>query len=300
MKKGVASKSVLLVTILLLASQFVLAEVIQIQQDTQPAKKGFFSSYLGFLKSPIFWWIVIGFILLIAIIIGLFFLIRWLIQFFKNRNDLWWKLKTERLNLAKIHRRYGSVAWLRITRNIPIRLVREVNGKPTISVPIAYYRGDYVTPEGNVLLALNFRDNKKWFILPINDNLVITNKKEITIQVRNDKGKTKEIEIKNLPLAKDIIQFNENEILIYAESIASEGQFHVPVLKTKEGKIIDLTMPIYQSLKEVVATELLYEQTDEFSKVMKKTIDMNPNLKYTIKASDSNQSVEVPQQVERQ
>jgi hypothetical protein len=88
------------------------------------------------------------------------------------------------------------------------------------------------------------------------------------------------------------VQFNDNEILLYAEGISHTGQFFVPVLKTKDGKIIDLTTPIYQSLKDVVLNDYLYVQTTEFVAVAKKGIDMNPNLRYIQKTGDANQSVE--------
>jgi len=109
-------------------------------------------------------------------------------------------------------------------------------------------------------------------------------------------GKTEKIEINNLPKATDVIKFNEDEILIYAESLSNVGMFYVPVLKAKDGKIIDLSLPVYQSLREVVMGEYLYSQTDEFTKIAKKSIDMNPSLRFQSKLSDSNQSVEIPQQ----
>jgi hypothetical protein len=292
-KKGVSFAFILLFLLI----PFVYAQqVVQVQQEQAPVKKSFLSNAFGFLKSPIFWWIVIGLAIIIAIVIGLFFLVRWLVKFLKSRNDIFWRLKSERMKLAKIQRRYNSKAWFKVYKNTPIRLVKKENGHLFVSQPIAYHRGDYTTHEGNVVICMNLRDNKKFFIFPITDLLVIPNKEKVKITRKNDKGKIEIITLDNLPQAKDIVQFNENEILIYADSLSNVGMFYVPVLKTKDGKIIDLSLPVYQSLREVVLGDYLYEQTDEFTKIAKKSMDINPNLRYATKLGDSSQSIEVPQE----
>ena len=246
-------------------------QTIQVQQEPTPKKAGFFASTFGFLKNPIFWYIVIGFILLTAILVGLFFLIRWLVKFLKSRSDIFWQLRTDRIKLAKIQRRYPSKSWYKIHKNTPIRLVKNENGHLFISHPIAYHRGDYTTHEGNVIICMNLINNKKWLFFPITDLLIVPNKENIEITRRNEKGKTEKVIIQNLPQAKDIIQFNENEILIHAENLSNVGMFYVPVLKAKDGKIIDLSLPVYQSLKEVILGDYLYNQTDDFVKVARKT-----------------------------
>jgi hypothetical protein len=168
-------------------------------------------------------------------------------------------------------------------------------GKLIVTEPIAYHRGDYVTHEGNVVLCLNLRENKKWFFFPITDLLMIPNKEYVNIIRKNNKGKDEIIKIENLPQAKDIIQFNGGEILIFAESVSNVGMFYVPVLKAKDGKIIDLSLPVYQSLKEVVLGDYLYQQTKDFVDIAKRGITMNPNMQYEIKTKDANTNVEVPQ-----
>jgi hypothetical protein len=65
-------------------------------------------------------------------------------------------------------------------------------------------------------------------------------------------------------------------------------------LKSQDGKIIDLSLPVYVSLKQVVLGDYLYEQTDEFGKLAKQSMNINPNLRYQMKAGDSSQSVEIP------
>lgn len=293
-------KSVCLILMLILSIPLIFsAQTIQVAQEQPVEKKGFLAQSFGFLKSPIFWWIIFGILVVIAIIIGLFFLLRWLVKFLKARNNIFWQLRSHRIKLAKIHRRYPSKHFLKVEKNFPIRLVREQEGRTIVSEPIAYHRGDYTSHEGNVIISMNMRFNKRWFILPITDLLIIPNKEQVEIEQRTEKGKTIKIVIENLPQAKDIIQFNENEILIYADSLSNIGsggnEFYVPVLKAKDGKIINLSLPVYQSLKEVILGDYLIEQTDEFVKVAKKSIDLNPNLRYQVKAGDSSQSIEIPQ-----
>jgi hypothetical protein len=91
-----------------------------------------------------------------------------------------------------------------------------------------------------------------------------------------------------------MVQFNEGEIILYCRSISNLGYFYIPVLEAKDGKVIDFAMPVYTALRDVVMEEFLFEQTDEFSKVAKKSIDLNPNLRYYMKAGDQSQSIEVP------
>ena len=276
------------------------AQTIQVTGEQPAQKKSFFDTYFWFLSEPIFWYIVIGFLFLLAVIIGLFFLIRWLIGFLKRRNDIFFALQRERIKFAKIQRRYNSKAWWRVSKNAPIRFVKkDERGQLYVSNPVAYHRGDYTSHEGNVIISMNLIGDNKWLFFPKTTLLIIPDREKAVIQARDEKGKMQEVTIENLPRAKEIVQFNENEILIFAESFSNSGMFYVPVLKAKDGKIINLTMPVYQSLRDVILEDYLYSQTDEFTKIAKKTMDLNPNLRYAIKSGDSNQSTEIPQNQQR-
>ena len=268
--------------------------VVEVPREQATATEGIFSSPFAIFKSQIFWGGVVIFFMILALLIGIFFVVKWVASFIKSRSDAFWRLKSERLKLAKIQRRYPSKAWLKVEKNIPIRLVKTENDKLVISRPIAYHRGDYTTHEGNVIISLNLVNNKKWFFLPITDLLIIPRKEVVDLAVKSSKGDRSVIKIDKLPDPSKIIKFQENEILIFAESLSNTGMFLVPVLKDKHGEIIDLSMPVFDSLKKIVLGEYLYEQTDEFTKLAKKSMDINPNLRYQQKASDSSQVVEVP------
>jgi len=283
----------LLILILLIMPIISAQQIVEVN-PTPEDSGNIFTRPFSIFKSQIFWGGVVIFVIILSLFIGLFFLVRWVVKFLKSRSDAFWRLRSERLKLAKIHRRYPSTSWYKVHKNTPIRLVRKEEGKLIITKPIGFHRGDYITHEGNVVISLNLDGNKKWLLFPITDILIIPNQESIELAQRNDKGKREMVTIANLPKPSDIIRFNENEILIFAESLSSVGMFLIPVVKEENGGILDLSMPVFESLKKVVLGEYLYEQTDEFTKIAKKSMDINPNLRYAMKTQDTSQSVELP------
>ena len=283
----------LLILILLIMPIISAQQIVEVN-PTPEDSGNIFTRPFSIFKSQIFWGGVVIFVIILSLFIGLFFLVRWVVKFLKSRSDAFWRLRSERLKLAKIHRRYPSTSWYKVHKNTPIRLVRKEEGKLIITKPIGFHRGDYITHEGNVVISLNLDGNKKWLLFPITDILIIPNQESIELAQRNDKGKREMVTIANLPKPSDIIRFNENEILIFAESLSSVGMFLIPVVKDENGGILDLSMPVFESLKKVVLGEYLYEQTDEFTKIAKKSMDINPNLRYAMKTQDTSQSVELP------
>lgn len=283
--------SVIILSVIFFSIFASAVQVVEVNQPTTPAEK---PSMFAFLKSPLFWWIIIGLAVLTIFLVLLFFLVRWLVKFIKQRNDIFWKLKSNRMALAKVHRRYPSTHWWKTEKNTPIKLVnKNEEGKLIISNTIAYHRGDCLTHEGNLILWVNLVGKKQYYFFPASDILVIPNKAEIKIVQRNDRGERIRDETFKLPTAKDIIQFNENEILLFAEGISNVGIFMIPVLKAKDGKIIDLALPTYASLQEVIIGDFLYEQSSSFVGLTKKAVDMNVELRGKTKLNDANQNVEL-------
>jgi len=292
-KKDKLTAFFFILSVLFMLNLSSAVEVVQVPKE-EPQKQGIFSSMFGFLKEPIFWYIVIAFIIFVIIGIGLFFLVRWLVKFIKQRNDVFFRMKQDRMILAKVHRRYPSTHWWKNEKNTPVRLAKkDEDGRLIISRPIGYHRGDYITHEGNMIIWLNLIGKKQYMIFPASDLLVIPNKAEIKIVQRNEKGERVREDIYKLPVAKDIVQFNEGEILLFAEGVSNVGIFLIPVLKSKDGKIIDLALPIYSSLQEVVIGDFLYEQSASFVGLAKKAVDMNVDLRARTKLQDSNQNVDV-------
>lgn len=292
-------KSFLLITLFLLSLNLVSAvQVVEVSNNppAQTQSTGLFSVF-SFLKSPIFWTIIVGLLIIAGFMVFMFFIIRWIIQYIKLRNDLFYKLKKDRLLLAKIHKRYPSKHWWKVQKNTPVRLVKkdEMTQKLIISKPIGYHRGDYTTHEGNVLISMNLEGKKKWYVYPETDLLVIPNRDKIEYTQSDGKGGKNTIVIDKIPKAKDVIQFNENDILIFAESISKVGLFLIPVLKTIDGKVIDISLPVYMSLREVALGDFLYEQTTEFASLAKTSMNVNPYIRAGQKLGDNNQNVDVPE-----
>jgi len=292
-KLGVIAFIVILIYLLSFVSS---ATVVEVAPQPQPEKKtGIWQSIKSVLVSPLFWGIVLLFLFVCVVLVGLFFLIRWLIKYIKSQNDIFYKLKTDRFKMAKMHRRYDNCShWWRVEKNIPVRLLREINGKPELSRPIAYYRGDYITHEGQIFLAVHLAERKRYLILPDIDVIVIPNYTEVKI-FSIDKESKKKIEhlIDKLPSPSDIIHFSETGIIMKAESISRVGQFFVPVLKTKDGEIVDLSVPMYAKIKKVSVDDILYSQSSDFVHLQKKAIDQNPAIRMAEKLQDPNKSTEV-------
>jgi hypothetical protein len=291
--KFIKKASLILFIIFLFLPLINAVQVVEINQTQAPQKEGFFASSFSFLKSPIFWYIVIGLVVLTAFFVIMFFIIRWLIKYLKSQNDIFFKMKKERIQLAKIHRRFNSKHWWKVEKNVPVRLVKKENDKLIVSKPIGHHRGDYTTHEGNVIISLNLIGKKKWFIYPDTDILVILNRETLKLEQRDDRGKKTTTELTNLPKAKDIVQFNENEILIFAESISKVGHFLIPVLKSAKGEIIDLSLPTYSTLREVILGDYMYSQTSDFGILAKKSMEINPNVRAITKVGDANQNIDV-------
>jgi len=270
------------------------ATIVEVPQAPQQTTSSVWKLPVDILTSQIFWGGVVILIILVILAVVCFFVIRWLIGYIKSRSDIFFRLRKDRLKLCKIHRRYPSSHWWKVEKNTPIRLVKREGSNLIITKPIGYHRGDYTTHEGNTIISLNLQGNNKWFFFPITDMLIIPNKDSINIAQRDNSGKGTITKIDNLPKSSDVVRFNENEILLYAESLSSVGMFLIPVLKSKDGKIMDLSLPVYETLKQVVLGEYLYEQTDEFGKLAKQSMNINPNLRYAMKSQDASQSVELP------
>lgn len=288
MKKLKGKIGVSFIILLLFFPLIISQTVVQVPQEQVP--DNFFSNAFAFMKNKVILSVIIIFALVIAFLILVFFLVKWLVGYIKDRNDIFWQLKHQRLKLASIQRRYASKHWWKTHKNTPIRIIKKVGDKVEISSPIAYHRGDYLTHEGNYIISMNLVGNKKYFFFPITDLLIIPNTTEVKIMKKGGEIET----VTGLPQAKDIIQFTETEIFLNIESISNTGMFYIPVMKATDGKVIDLSLPTYTSLKRVILSDYLYEQTDEFSKLAKKSMDINPNLRYQQKVSDNSNTVEVP------
>lgn len=250
--------------------------------------------WYDFVKSPIFWTIVALMFVLVVFLVIVFFVVRWLVKYIKQRSDIFWRMRGDRMLMAKIHARYPCKHWLKVTKNPPIRLMKkDEHGNVFLTDPIGNYRGDFIGHEGSVCISMNLIGKKKWFFFPTRDLLIIPNKEKMKIIHRDNNGLKVKEDIINLPIAKDIVQFNQGEIILKAEGVSQVGIFLIPVLRDKDEKHMDLSLPAYTMLKDVILNDFLYEQGNDFVISMRKAVDWNPHVRITNKINDSTNNVEV-------
>lgn len=213
-------------------------------------------------------------------------------KYIKQRDDLLFQVRRERLKLCRAQRSYKSKSWFKISKNPPIRLAtyqwRE--GKPFLhlSRPVAYHRGDMFSNDGNLLISMYVPGNRTFFIFPRAELLVINNK-----PMRNIKIGNKEYEYK-LPTAKEVVQFqyNPDEIILYADGISDVGPVYVPVIRDTNGDPIDLATFAMQNLHDVAIPYHFSEMLNLWATNNKKAVDTNPYVRIANKTSDSNMSVD--------
>jgi hypothetical protein len=301
MRKGARFIFLFAIFFLVFIVPFVNAiEVIQqVQEPQQQQPKGMWAGLWSFFTSPLLWGFIILLLMIGVVGVLIVWLVRVVVRHIKLQNDAIYRIRVERVKLALAQKRlpvrHAFWKFWSYPTDYPIRLARKDDkGRLRLSSPIAYYRGDFQSHEGNLYIVFNMSGNHHlWGLIPQVELIVIPNKKDKKV-LSLEKDDIKDVEIKNIPLADDIVQFNENEVLLYAEGLSNAGYFYYPALKSKDGKIIDLSVPIYESIKEVALNNIMYVQTDLFAQVSKKIIDLNPYARYSNKVNDNNQSVEVP------
>jgi hypothetical protein len=283
---------ILILSIFLILNYVSAVTVVTVPQDQTPTTPE--THWYDFVKSPLFWTIVALMFVLVIFLIIVFFVVRWLVKYIKQRNDIFWRMRGDRMLMAKIHARYPCKHWWKINKNPPIRLMKkDPIGNVYLTDPIAYYRGDFKGHEGSFCISLNLVGKKKWFFFPTRDLLIIPNKEKIKIIQRDNNGVIKRQDEYELPMAKDIVQFNQGEIILKAEGVSQAGIFLIPVLTDKEGKHMDLALPSYAMMKDVILGDYLYEQSQDYVVGMRKAIDLNPQIRGINKVADATNNVEV-------
>lgn len=239
---------------------------------------------------------VIGGVLILLLLGGIVWLIIWLVKKIREGKDVWYKIMKDKIHLCRMHKDSSRVrGFFRFSKSNPIKLYN-VAGTRINTRTIGYYRGHYTSRDGNIIIMFAFR--RKWWVFPKNDLLIINSKdtikipKKVVKQVGNRMESITEYEEVKIP--KNIVSFNEGEIIINAHSIDMDyrTEFFIPVLKDTEGNVINMSLPTYESMKQVAIEGYLYDQTDDFVKVAKKSIDLNPTIRGLNKVSDSSSSID--------
>ena len=256
------------------------------------------------IKEPSTWQQLKPFVIWAVVILAFFTVITlltiWIIKKIKLNQDVYHRLYRERRSLCSIHAdNYRYLKYWKYRKNQEIKSIYNHNGKLITSF-LGYYMGHFYSSEGN--LNLCFSNHRKWLILfPIRDIIIINKRDKLIIDV------PKEIEEKGIKkivkesieqeLPTDIENFANDCIYLTCFGIDKDERsgFFFPVLKDKDGNVINMALATYQSLRDVILGNYLYDQTDMFVKVAKKSIDLNPTIRGIQKVSDSSQSIETNQ-----
>lgn len=144
---------------------------------------------------------------------------------------------------------------------------------------IGFYDGECITADGykNYLIW----NGRKWlfwknqFIVRVNLN------DKIKIETRNADG-DREIREYNLP--KDLLIEGENVIAIKGEGIDKGNYFYYPLLVDANGNIVNMDLIAFARAREVAMLDTLYQQTEDFARVQREAININPYLRYRVKS----------------
>ena len=140
------------------------------------------------------------------------------------------------------------------------------------------YYGEFVDSDGFHNFA--FFKRRKYFFFPDVNILKVPISKEYKVS-RKTTDKTKEKYV-TATFSGNPISEGEGVITIKALGIEkpAQSQYFYPVLKDKEGRIIDTKTFYYLVERGTVETGLLYEQTKEYGTAMMKAIKLNPRVNY--------------------
>jgi hypothetical protein len=146
---------------------------------------------------------------------------------------------------------------------------------------IGYYLGDCITADGyrNFLLwnSRKFVFWKNKFILKVNLN------DKVRIESHEGDGETKKRVIKEIELPKDLIIEGDSVIAIKGEGVDKSGYFYYPLITDDKGNIINMDLIAFSRSRDVAMLDTLYQQTEDFSKVQRQAINMNPNVRYIMR-----------------
>lgn len=152
---------------------------------------------------------------------------------------------------------------------------------------IGYYTGDCITSDGfRNFLCWNRRKYVFWkneFIIKVNLN------KTCKIESFNQETKAREVVEYELPV--DLIIEGEDAIIIKGEGLDVSGYYYYPIMRDLDtGDIVNMDLIAFAKSRDVAMLDTLYQQTEDFVRVQREAINLNPNVRYV--ARTQGQTVE--------
>lgn len=314
---------VLILAILLLSFSVVPVQAVEVIQRTQPQEsQGIFSpvnNILGFLGANWMWFVLLG-----GIIFGAIFIMRMMssikekqdvfLRYYKEvvrlcklqsnkkrvRERAFWMfslvasiflsilllvvaLVTDDVSAFMLGVTIFGIGFttsivLKITKLFAYHDIIQIIGIFGAKI-VGYYSGECITADGyKNYLVWNGRKWLFWkneFVLRVNLN------EKIRIETRNSDGKR---EIVEYDLPTDLLIEGENVIAIKGEGVDKANYFYYPLLVDKNGNIVNMDLIAFARAREVAMLDTLYQQTEDFARVQREAININPYLRWKVKS----------------
>jgi len=264
-------KRILSLVLILLLFDVVFAQGVI---EPIPKKSGAFGSLMTFITQ--YWmWFLVG---IVGITIAIFIFL--LIKRMKKRVDPF---------LAD----YKKVRRLcKFQKDKTIKNVYIVHDKGLKHV--GKYMGECVTNDGYInILLWKF---KKWYLfwIPVKVDFFDLVKESFIIRCNLNKiykykvknEKTGEETTKEIELTHDIIIRDGDKILIRGVGIERVKYFFYPILRDKEGNVVDKKLEIFARERESALIDTMYTQVEDFANVSRELININPSVRFHVKTGE--------------
>ena len=237
-----------------------------------------------------YWWIAL---ILVAVLALILFIIWRVLKHLKDKDNPLIKLSSERLKLCRQHKdKKRGKHYFKPSKNQPI-VCEYFEDKKLIRRVVGYYMGDYYSKEGNRFIRFARKNCHKWLILPAIALLICNKTEEIEILQSISENEAKTIKVK---LPANIDHFTDNEVTLLGcksiDKLDVMGLFFVPILADMKRGQLNPQSFAYEQIKQVIIGEQMVTNLEQFVTATKRALDLNPELRGTLKIRDSSGSVE--------
>jgi len=234
-------------------------------------KEGVFGGMIEFVTKYFLWFVVA----IVGVIIAVFIIM--LIKRMKKRIDPFLSDYKKVRKLCKF------------SRDSSIKHVYMVSDKNLTYM--GKYLGECITNDGfkNILL---FRF-KKWYLfwIPLFLDFFDLVKEDFVIRCNLNKvykyrwkdPKTGEEQEKQVELSHDIVYKDGDKLIIRGFGMERVRYFFYPVMRDKEGNIVDKKLEIFARERDSALIDVLYNQTEDFANISRELVNMNASARFFVK-----------------
>ncbi len=160
---------------------------------------------------------------------------------------------------------------------------------------LGHYLGECYTQDG----YLNFLvwKRKKWYLfwVPtfldffdlVKDVYIIRVNMNKTFREKVRDPQTKEEKIITHQLATDLVFRHGDKVVIKCWGVEPINYFYYPILRDKEGNLIDKSLEVFEREKDRALIKNMYYLTEDFSNVARELININPTARWKLKTGET-------------